>query len=289
MAGMDVTRGHPDTDRYASGVNRIDQIFRDLRSASRKALMPYLTAGDPSLATTTALLPAMQEAGASIVEVGIPFSDPIADGPVIQAAMNHALSHGLKVGKVLEAVASQRKSVSLGLVAMVSYSIVYKLGLERFVKDTAQAGFDGLIFPDLSPEEAESASDTVRSHGVVLSMLVAPTTPIDRAERIAKACSGFVYVVSRAGITGVSSALPPELPERLKRLRGVTDVPLAVGFGISNAEQVRQVVSVADAAIVGSALVSKMAAYRDNAGEGVVQDAVREASVFTRELAGGLP
>lgn len=268
-------------------MNRITRIFEDLRrdaSGPRKALMPFVTAGDPDLATFGEMLPAMQAAGASVVEVGIPFSDPIADGPVIQASMTYALDRGVKVSQVFETVARVRPAIELGLVAMVSYSIVHRLGAQRFVSEAKQAGFDGFIFPDLPVEESQAVRDVVASQDMILSMLIAPTTPDARAEQIARASTGFVYVISRAGITGERSELPPELPQRVRRLRDVTDLPMAVGFGISGPDQVSQVVSVADAAIVGSALVRRIAQRRDQGRAAVVAEVER----FTRELAEGL-
>jgi len=265
-------------------MNRIDSIFKDLRHRGGRALMPYLTAGDPSAQATGRMLEAAARGGASICEVGIPFSDPIADGPVIQASMTYALDHGVTVRQVLDSVAEVRPKLDIGLVAMVSYSIVHRLGLKRFVSDCRDAGFDGFIFPDLPLEASGPAREAVSEAGMILSMLIAPTTPNDRAAKIAAASTGFVYVVSRSGITGESSQLPPELPERLTRLRSVTDLPMAVGFGISNAEQVRQVVSVADAAIVGSGLMRRVAEVRDQ-GEDAVVEMVES---FTRELSSGL-
>ncbi len=265
-------------------MNRIDQIFKDLRADSGKALMPYITAGDPSVEATGRMLGAIQEAGASICELGIPFSDPVADGPVIEASMTHALSQGVTVGDIFEMVSSVRASLSIGLVAMVSFSIVHRIGLTKFIGDAKDAGFDGFIFPDLALEESEAAREAAAKAGLILSMLVAPTTPDDRAEQIAKACTGFVYVVSRAGITGESSELPAELTGRLTRLRGVTDLPITVGFGISNAQQVREVVSVADAAIVGSGMMRRVAQVRSE-GE---DQTVKMVADYTRDLVPGL-
>jgi tryptophan synthase alpha chain len=219
-----------------------------------------------------------------VCELGIPFSDPVADGPVIQASMTYALDHGLTVKKVFEMVASVRANLSIGLVAMVSYSIVHRIGLTKFIGGAKDAGFDGFIFPDLPLEEAGPAREATAKAGLILSMLIAPTTPDDRAERIAQASTGFVYVVSRAGITGERSDLPPELPERIERLRGVTDLPITVGFGISDAQQVNQVVSVADAAIVGSGLMRRVAQARCE-GE---DSAVKIVQAYTQELASGL-
>ncbi|MFK7790004.1 MAG: tryptophan synthase subunit alpha [Phycisphaeraceae bacterium] len=262
-------------------MNRIDRIFQTLSSQRGKALMPFITAGDGGVELLGSIIPALEQGGASICEVGIPFSDPIADGPVIQASMTRALDAGIRVEQVFEQIASVRDKTELGLVAMVSYSIVYRIGLDAFVKQSAQAGFDGFIFPDLPLEESQAARDAAADAGLILSMLIAPTTPIDRAQQIAAASTGFAYVVSRRGITGESGALPPELPDRLAKLRDVTDAPMAVGFGISSPDQVRDVVAVADAAIVGSALVRRM---HEHPG-----DAAGQALAMTRELTAGLP
>lgn len=266
-------------------MNRIDAIFAEKRGHGDKALMPFVTAGDPDIGTTAALLPALERAGASIVELGIPFSDPIADGPVIQASMTHALERGARAETIFECVAGQRDQVGLGIVAMVSYSIVHRLGPKRFVDMAKAAGMDGFIFPDLPLDESAHTVDIVREAGLILSMLISPGTSPERAERIANASSGFLYVLSRAGITGERATLPAELPERIRRLREATDLPIAVGFGISGADQVAQVVSVADAAIVGTALVRRIAEHRDRGTEAVVH----AAEAFTRELATGLP
>lgn len=262
-------------------MNRIDRIFKDLSQQGAKALMPFITAGDGGVDKLPAVIPALERGGASICEIGIAFSDPIADGPVIQASMTRALDAGVTVEQVFDAVREARPNTEMGLVAMVSYSIVYRIGLERFIGDAKDAGFDGFIFPDLPLEESQNARDATADAGLILSMLIAPTTPIERAQQIAAASTGFAYVVSRRGITGESSSLPPDLPDRLTKLREVTDAPMAVGFGISTTEQVRDVVSVADAAIVGSAMVRRL---HDGTG-----DPAAEAEQFTRELAAGLP
>ena len=265
-------------------MNRIDRIFTDLRAANGRALMPYITAGDPDVATLPALLAGVERAGAAICEIGFPFSDPIADGPVIQASMTYALDHGAKISAILDAVKQARAGLKLGIVAMTSYSIVHKLGVESFIARSKAAGFDGFIFPDLPVEESDDALKLVRDAGMIASMLIAPTTPIERAEKIARASTGFVYVLSRAGITGERSDLPPDLAPRIPRLRGVTKLPIAVGFGVSTPGHVKQVVSVADAAIVGSAIMRRVAEKRAAGSAAVVAEIER----FTRELAGGL-
>ncbi len=266
-------------------MNRIDQIFADLRASGSQALMPYLTAGDPDIATTGRLIDAAAEAGAAICEIGFPFSDPIADGPVIEASMTHALDQGLRVEQVLAMAAEARKRhPKLGLMAMLSYSIVYRWGLQRFATQVKAAGFDGLILPDLPLEEVAAAAQAVKAEGLVLSMLIAPTSDDDRAAHIAGQCSGFVYVLSRAGITGERAELPPELSQRIDHLRGITKLPLAVGFGVSTAEHVRQVTVVADAAIVGSAVMRRVAEHRE-AGPDAVVESVR---TFLGELMQGV-
>ena len=265
-------------------MNRIDGIFADLRQRGGKALMPFVTAGDPDLATTGRLLPAIERAGASVCELGIPFSDPIADGPVIQASMTHALGRGLRPGQVLEMVAEQRAGLSLGLVAMVSYSIVYRLGLKAFVRDAKQAGIDGFILPDLTLEESAPAREAVAAEGLTCSLLISPTTPLARAEAIARACSGFVYLLARAGITGERKEMPSDLAGRIEQLREVTDLPIAVGFGVSTAEHVRQVVAAGDAAIVGAAIMRRVAETRDQGADAVVDG----VGGFVADLAVGL-
>lgn len=265
-------------------MNRIDAIFGQLRRRGGKALMPYLTAGDPDLPTTGRLIEQLEPAGASICELGFPFSDPIADGPVIQASMTYALDRQLRPRQVLETVRELRSRTGIGLVAMLSYSIVHRLG-DGFLADAKAAGFDGFIIPDLTVEEGERVADDLRKQELICSFLIAPSTSLDRAQRIAKASSGFVYLLSRAGITGEKSALPPDLPQRISALRDVTNLPIAVGFGIGNAQQVSQVTAVADAAIVGSAIMRQVAQVRAQ-GPAAVVEAVGQ---FVRELATGLP
>jgi len=265
-------------------MNRIDSIFADHRRKGEKAILPFLTAGDPDLATTGRLLEAVQEAGASICELGFAFSDPVADGPVIESSMAHVLAHGIRFEQVFELVAQHRSKLHMGLVAMVSYSIVYRTGTKAFLRDAKQAGIDGLILPDLPLEASASVRDTAAQQGLSYSLMIAPTTPIGRARQIAKASGGFVYLLSRSGLTGESSALPLDLPERIAALRSVTDLPIAVGFGIANSKQVRDVLAVADAAVVGSAIMRRVAVHRDQGADMVVEQVGR----FVGQLAQGL-
>ncbi|MEX0775062.1 MAG: tryptophan synthase subunit alpha [Phycisphaeraceae bacterium] len=268
-------------------MNRIDAIFQGLRHltpprARKGALMPFITAGDPDLATTAALLPALQDAGAAVCELGFPFSDPIADGPVIQESMTRALARGVRTADIFAMVKAQRQRLSMGLVAMVSYSIVFRHGPRQFAQRAAEAGFDGLILPDLPVEESDEACRAAADAGLTCTFLIAPNTPMKRAEQIARACTGFVYVLARAGVTGERAQLPADLPDRLARLRQVSDLPMAVGFGIADAGQAAQVLAVADAVIVGSAVVRRINHYRDQGP----QEIARHVAAFVAELAG---
>lgn len=264
-------------------MNRVEQIFTTLRQERKRALMPFICGGHPHPGATAQILPALQAAGASIVEVGIPFSDPIADGPVIAAAMHVALQRGSTPRSVLDEVRSVRDRLSIGLVAMVSVSIVHRMGgPAEFVAKAADAGFDGFIFPDAPLEESGVLLSTCRERGVAASLLISPSTPFSRAKEIVAVSSGFVYLLARAGITG-ERAEAPEIAGRVNKLREVTELPIAVGFGISNAAHVQSVTESADAAIVGSALVRRMS-EADAAG----RDPVAEASSFVGELFQGL-
>ncbi len=269
--------------------SRIDSIFSTLRASNRRALMPFVCAGYPALSTTAAVLPALQRAGASIVEIGIPFSDPIADGPVIAAAMHQALKLGATPLEVFDQVASVRASLSIGLIAMCSVSIVHKMGGRDgpagFCKRAAAAGFDGLIVPDVPLEESGPIRAAAAQHNLTCSLLVAPTTPPERAAAIARACTGFVYLLARTGITGERSDAP-DVSRMVPLIRAATALPIAAGFGISTPGHVRAVVhgpAPADAAIVGSALVRRMT---DAAAQN--QDPAAEAERFTQDLCKGL-
>ncbi|HCD30850.1 MAG TPA: tryptophan synthase subunit alpha [Phycisphaerales bacterium] len=265
-------------------MNRIDQIFANHAQQGTKALMPYLTMGDPDIQTSARLIHAAQDAGASICELGFPFSDPVADGPTIQASMTWALEHGIKSKAILEMVAEHRSKLDIGLVAMVSYSIVHKIGDEGFQKDAIDSGIDGFIIPDLAYEESTKVRELIAKHGGILSFLIAPTTPEARAIEIAKASSGFIYLLARAGITGEQSDLPPDLAPRVARMREISELPITVGFGVSTDNHVRQVVSVADAAIVGSAIVRRITEARGLGSDAVVQS----TQAFMSDLARGL-
>ena len=239
-------------------MSRIDSIF----NSGAKTLIPFIVAGDPSLEATEGAIVSMAEAGADIVEIGIPFSDPIADGPVIAAAMHRSLEQGVTPTEVASLIARVRPKVDIGLIAMVSHSIVRRSGGTSFIDQYAEAGIDGFIIPDIDESEALSLSKYCSSKGLSFSMLIAPTTPIERVKILASLSSGFLYILARTGLTGEQPDMP-NLSDRLQEIREVTSLPLAVGFGISTAEHVKSVQSSADGAIVGSALVRRMQEQED--------------------------
>ena len=239
----------------------IQQRFSQLQSQGRCALMPFLMAGDPDLATTRAALLALQSAGADLIELGIPYSDPLADGPVIQAAASRALGSGTTPGRVLEMLSSLRGELNLPVILFTYSNPLLNRGMERFCREAAEAGAAGLVVPDLPLEEAEKLSAIASAAGLDLVLLVAPTTPAERMARIAAASRGFTYLVSVTGVTGVRTTIESRVAGLVQQLKGVGPTPVAVGFGISGPEQARQVRDWgADGAIVGSALVSVMAA-----------------------------
>jgi tryptophan synthase alpha chain len=245
-------------------MNRIDLLFSRLRSEGRRALMPFITAGDPDLPTTAALIAELIARGAHMVEVGIPYSDPIADGPVIAASYHRALEDGVKLDaifrtlRLLRTGTSESVMATAPIVTMVSYAIVHRTGTENYVKNAEASGVDGLIVPDLPVEESQSLLQRVTSAGLKLIQLVTPTTPRERALKIASTSSGFLYYVSVAGITGERQAIPAELVENVAWLRSHTDLPICIGFGISTPEHIRMLAPVADGLIVGSALVRRL-------------------------------
>ncbi|HEY2787375.1 MAG TPA: tryptophan synthase subunit alpha [Fimbriiglobus sp.] len=236
-------------------MNPIDKLFSDLRRAGKKAFIPFIPAGDPDLPFTMEAIEAVSRAGASLIEVGFPFSDPIADGPVIQASYTRALNHHLKLADLFDALKSESlRSEPTPLVGMVSYSLIWRQGPTNFLTSAKAAGLSGLVVPDLPVEESEDFAKLAGDAGVALTLLVAPTTSPHRAEKVVAACTGFVYVVSTVGITGARDLLPMELKSQIARLRQLTDLPLCVGFGVSRPDHVRELKEIADGVIVGSAL-----------------------------------
>jgi tryptophan synthase alpha chain len=224
------------------------------------AFMPFVTVGDPDVATSIALIRELASRGVDLIEVGFPYSDPIADGPVIQASYTRALSRGLHVNDIFAGIQQLTSSGDKlpPLVAMVSYAIVFRLGAANFVQRAKDAGFSGLIIPDLPADEASEVARLIRDAGLDAIQLVAPTTTTTREDRIVQTGSGFVYCISIAGTTGARDQLPEELSGQLRRLRGKTNLPLAVGFGVSKPEQVGVLRGLADGVIVGSAIVRQL-------------------------------
>jgi|SRR5690625_1333042 len=249
-------------------MSRIASTFETLKSQQRAALMPYITVGYPNLDTTEALIPVLVENGADMVELGIPYSDPLADGPTIQRAGQAALKGGVNITAIHDMVHRLRKQgLQAPIVYMVYYNCVYRHGEERFLSQAAQAGVDGLIIPDLPLEEAEHVETLAKQHNMDLIYLLAPTSTPERIRLTAQRARGFIYCVSVTGVTGARDSVSDALQPLLDRIRPKTDVPLAVGFGISTPEQARTVASMADGVIVGSALIDQLdeAADRDDA------------------------
>jgi tryptophan synthase alpha chain len=259
----------------------IQRTFQDLRAKKQIALMPFITAGYPTLDATPAILRDLQASGASLVEIGFPFSDPIADGPTIQESFTKVLAAGLRVEDVFRSVKQARAAgVTIPLVAMVSYSIVYRFGLDRFLAECNAAGFNGLLLPDLPPPEAQAICKKVNAAGIDTVLLVAPTTTPQRRKEIADLCTGFIYYLSVSGITGERKELPADITQNLQNLRSLTDGPICVGFGISQPQHVAQLAPYADGAIVGAGFVRRITQH---AGEGP-QGAAKAAGAFCKEL-----
>ena len=233
---------------------------------NKKAFIPFVTGGDPDLETTKNLLIAMEKAGADLIEIGIPFSDPIAEGPVIQEASQRALAAGCTTDKLFDMVKEARQRVKVPMVFMTYINPVYTYGKERFMKRCVECGIDGIIVPDLPYEEKGELVPIAKAHGVDVITMIAPTSK-QRIEMLAKEATGFIYVVSSMGVTGARSEIKTDLAEIVEVIRGVTDTPVAIGFGINTKEQVAKYSAVADGAIVGSAIVKIIAQYGENAGK----------------------
>src|SRR5580704_4537998 len=237
---------------------RIKRRFEELGRRGEMGLVAFITAGDPSLEATESFVLALDAAGADVVELGVPFSDPVADGPAIQRSSERALRAGATLAGVLDLVASIRRKSDVPLVLFSYYNPVLQMGVERFASRAADAGADGVLITDLTPEEAGDYRRIVREHGLDTIFLAAPTSTDERLARIAEVTSGFLYVISRTGVTGARESLPEVLPALIRRVRRATRLPVAVGFGISLPGQVSVLGGLADAAVVGSALVQEI-------------------------------
>jgi len=243
-----------------AGVTRLDAVFAAAARAGRAVFMPYVVIGHPDIETSLALVEALAAAGADLFELGIPFSDPLADGPVIQKATQHALDHGVTVASCLAAVRELRgRGVRAGFNLMGYFNPILAYGLERFCADAAAAGVDGVIVPDLPPEENGELAAACSDHGLALIRFLAPTSTAARVQMVTQQAEGFLYLVSLTGVTGARDALPADLAAFVARVRALTSVPLAVGFGISTPEQAHSVAQVADGVIVGTGIVKRAA------------------------------
>jgi tryptophan synthase alpha chain len=238
--------------------NRIEKCFAALRASGEMGIVAYITAGDPSVDATLEFVLALEEAGADVIELGVPFSDPLADGPTIQRASERALKSGASLAKILDLVGRIRKSSQIPLVLFSYYNPILQMGLETFAAAASEAGVDGVLATDLSPEESVEYRRILTMHHLNTIFLCAPTSTDERLASIAACSSGFLYLVSRTGVTGAKDTLPDDLPALLRRVRNFTTLPIAVGFGISLPGHVTLLGGLADAAVVGSSLVAEI-------------------------------
>ena len=263
-------------------MSRIEATFATLKQRHETALIPFITAGDPDLAVTAELVLTLAEAGADLIELGVPFSDPMADGPTIQAASERALAAGTTLKGVLQLVAEVRETTQIPLILMGYYNPVFCYGAENFARDAAAAGVDALLLVDLPPEEVAEIHGVMSESGIDLITLLAPTTPRERMARLAAAAEGYLYYVSMTGVTGAQKISPEEIRVAVEELKGMTEIPVAVGFGITTAADATAVGEFADGVIVGSALVKIIAEH------GRSEKLLPEVTKFIAELKSGL-
>lgn len=257
-------------------MNRVALQFQKLKETKKKALIPYIMGGDPNLASLPRLLEVLNKAGADLIEVGVPFSDPLADGSVIQAAAVRALQQGCTLTKLLATLQPVTSDLSAPLILMIYYNQILQRGVKRFVEEVKAAGCAGLIIPDLPPEAAGELRELAGAAEIALNFLTTPTSKPARIKAAAEASTGFLYAVTVKGVTGVRNSLPLDLPDFLSRVKSISQCPVAVGFGIATPEQARMVAGLADGVIVGSALVQTIAA----------DPSFKEAELLTRQLRG---
>ncbi len=260
-------------------MNRIEERFARLKREDKKAFIVYIGAGDPNLEATRQLALAFDQAGVDVLELGVPFSDPLADGLVNQLAAQRGLESGTTPPKLLATVAAIRREVQIPIVLYIYFNLIHRVGMERFINDAAKAGVDGLLVLDLPPEESDNYESLMRQAGLCQIYLIAPTTPEDRMAAIVKRGAGFIYYISREGVTGMQSKVASNLAEQVAKIREHTALPIAVGFGISNPEQAKLVAQEADGCVVGSAIVNQIAQH------GKSPDLVGKVSEFVKSLA----
>lgn len=259
--------------------NRIDNIFKTCREEGRKALVMYLTAGDPDLETSKELIPAIVEAGADILEVGVPFSEPMADGPTIQLAAERALASGTTLTKILDMIREIRKTCDVPIVLFSYFNVLLKYGLDKLAADSKEIGIDGWLVVDVPHEESTELRPHLEENNIHLIPLMAPTTPKERAAEILKSAGGFVYYITVTGVTGARKDVPTDLAEHLGMLKSVTDLPVVAGFGVSSPETAKKVGEHADGVVVGSALVKIIASSANK------KEAVEKSASFVGSLA----
>jgi tryptophan synthase alpha chain len=264
-------------------MNRIDQKFQALRHEGTRAFMPYLCAGDPNPELTSKLLLTLEAAGADLIELGVPFSDPIADGPTVQRASERALTHRISLQQILEIVASLRTQTEIPIALMSYYNPIFRMGEDAFCKAAQDAGVDGVIIPDLPPEQAQSLLEIAPRYNLATIFLVAPTSPPERMQLIASVSTGFIYCVSVTGVTGARAMLSDEIAPMIAELRKHTDKPISVGFGVSTPDQASQVAQIADGVIVGSAIINVIEEHIND--EAKLLTAVKQ---FALDLAAGV-
>jgi tryptophan synthase alpha chain len=262
-------------------LGQISEAFSNLKREGKKSLIPFITAGDPDLATTRDLIVELARAGATLIELGVPFTDPMADGPVIQRASERALRHGFGVVEILRTVAEARTQTDVPIILFSYFNPLLQFGVESVAREAKQAGVDGILVTDLVPEEASEFAAVLRRYDLDMIFLVAPTSTDERLRMVAERASGFIYAVSRAGVTGARDKMSAEAEKLVRRVRKFSDLPVAVGFGISKPEQVADVWRYADAAVVGSAIVGEIEHAQSAA------DAVSRVGQFARHLISG--
>ena len=260
-------------------MGRIAETFSELQRQGRKGLIPFITAGDPDLASTAEILVELSRAGASLIELGVPFSDPMADGPVIQRASERALKHGIGITDFLGLVKDFRKTSQTPLILFSYFNPLLQFGLKRLAQEAKAAGVDGVLVTDLSPEEAGEFESELRANDLDMIFLIAPTSTDERLKLVAQHARGFIYAVSRAGVTGVRTNVSAEAEKLVNRMRQFSSLPIAVGFGISTADQVKDVQRYADAVVIGSAIVSEIERL-----EGATPDLPKRIGEFVKQF-----
>ena len=263
-------------------LNRIDQKFKDLKAQHRKAFIAYVTAGDPSVELTGDIILGLEKAGVDIIEIGIPFSDPMADGPTIQAASKRALDNGATITKIFEMVRKVRQKTQIPLLFMTYYNPIFHLGEEKFIKTCSQIGIDGLIIPDLPPEEAINLRKLCHLFDISMVFFIAPTSEDQRIKANAQASTGFIYYVALTGVTGNAQAVSTNVIKAVLHAKKFIHKPICAGFGISTAQQVQDISKIADGVIVGSTIVKKIAEHAND------KDLVHIVSAYVASLTKGL-